>query len=78
MKVATERPLKAQLSTANVLVAMFADQIAEYEGMGAKRRKRTARGKDLTARIDGLREGHGKWTARVADLEARITSGADV
>ena len=72
-----ERPLEAQLATARILLAQFTEQLNEWKHMGVKRRARTVRGKDLTRRLPGLREGHAKWTARVADLEARIAAQPD-
>lgn len=66
------RSLRAQLSTARLLVAQFELQLTEWDNMGAKRRKRTVRGRDLASRLDGLRAGHAKWVARASDLEARI------
>ena len=65
------RDLKAQLTTARMLLAQFITQIEEFEGMNREQR-RTPRGRDLTARIDGLREGHATWTKNVADLEAQL------
>lgn len=64
------RPSDAQLATARMLLAQFAAQIAEYEGMNREQR-RTPRGRDLASRIQGLRAGHRKWTDRVAELEAQ-------
>lgn len=74
MNAPTERSLAAQLSTARYLIAMFEAQIEEHDAMGVKRRRRTVRGKDLSARIDGMREGHAKWVGIAADLEARIAA----
>lgn len=70
----TERSAKAQLTTARLLLAQFNEQIAEWQHMSPARRRRTVRGKDLTARLDGLKAGREKWTARVADLEARVAA----
>lgn len=67
----SERAPEAQLTTARMLLAQFITQIEEFEGMNREQR-RSPRGRDLSARIDGLREGREKWTARVADLEAQI------
>lgn len=72
-----ERPLIAQLTTARILLAQFEEQLNEWKHLGPKQRQRTVRGKDLTRRLHGLREGHATWTARVADLEARIAVQAD-
>lgn len=72
MSAPDERPLSAQLTTARLLLAQFELQIGEWERMGVKRRARTARGRDLGARIQGLREGHANWTARAADIVARM------
>lgn len=68
------RSLEAQLATARFLLAQFIAQIDEYEAMGSKRRIRTMRGRELSRRIYGLREGKAKWEARAADLEARIVA----
>lgn len=65
------RDLEAQLRTARMLLAQFIVQIEEFEGMN-RRARRTPRGRDLAARIDGLREGHAKWTGRVTELEAAL------
>lgn len=77
MTVPTERTLEAQLSTALLVWAQFVEQLTEWEQMGAKRRKRTARGRDLASRLDGLHAGRAKWEAKVADLQARIAAQAD-
>lgn len=74
MNGAEERPLVAQLTTARLLLAQFGEQLAEYQHMPPRKRRTTARGKDLTARLSGLRAGHATWTERVADLEARIAA----
>ncbi|WP_437582714.1 hypothetical protein ACSAGD_10635 [Paramicrobacterium sp. CJ85] len=65
------RDTKAQLATARMLLAQFNTQIQEFEGMNREAR-RTARGRDLTNRIDGLRQGHQTWTERVAELEKQV------
>lgn len=57
MDVATERPVKAQLTTARLLLA-----------------RRTPRGRDLSARLDGLKEGREKWAKKVDELEARLAT----
>lgn len=62
------RSATAQLATARHLLAQFEAQITEYEAMNREER-RTPRGRDLTARIAGLRQGHTTWTARAAQLE---------
>lgn len=67
----SERSPEAQLGTARMLLAQFIVQIEEVEGMNREQR-RTPRGRDLAARIDGLREGLKTWTDRVAELEALI------
>lgn len=67
----SERTPDAQLTTARMLLAQFITQIEEFEDMNREQR-RTDRGRDLSSRIDGLREGHAKWTATVAELEAQI------
>ena len=72
--IPTERSAQAQLATARLLVAQFEAQIGEWESMGEKRRRRSVRGRDLSARIDGLRTGLAKWTQRAADLEARVAA----
>lgn len=72
-----ERPLEAQLTTARVLLAQFTAQLDEWKHMPPSRRARTARGKGLKRRLQGLREGHAAWTARAAALEARIAEQAD-
>lgn len=73
MDVATERPVEAQLTTARLLLAQFIAQLDEYAAMNREAR-RTPRGRDLSARIDGLNEGHEKWAAKVAELEARLAT----
>lgn len=72
-----ERPLSAQLTTALLLIAQFDEQIREWEGMGAKRRARTVRGRDLARRIDGMREGKAKWLKRAEEIQARIAAAAE-
>ncbi|GAB2519583.1 hypothetical protein [Paramicrobacterium agarici] len=62
---------KQELSTARMLLAQFTAQIQEFESMNREAR-RTERGRDLTNRIDGLRQGHQTWTDRVAELEKQI------
>lgn len=76
MSIPTERPLKAQLVTARLILGQFEEQLREWRRMGVKRRQRTARGRDLASRIDALNAGHTTWTQRVADLEARIAAEA--
>lgn len=76
MNIPIERSVKAQLSTARMLLAQFDQQLAEWAHMSPSRRKRTVRGRDLRARLDGLKAGRAKWAARVADLEARDTAEA--
>lgn len=71
MNTPPARPARAQLTTARVLLAQFNDQIAEFESMNREAR-RSPRGRDLTARIDGLRTGQAKWAARVTELEQLI------
>lgn len=66
-----ERSPQAQLSTARYLLAQFIAQLDEYEAMNRAQR-RTPRGRDLTARLDGLRAGKAKWEARATKLQARI------
>lgn len=68
----TGRSPQAQLTTARILLAQFYEQINEYEAMNREQR-RTPRGRDLAARIDGLRDGQAKWRQRAAQLEAQIT-----
>lgn len=65
------RPADAQLGTARHLLAQFITQVEEFEGMNREQR-RTPRGRDLSSRIDGLREGREKWQARVDELEKQI------
>lgn len=47
-----------QLTRAHILLAMFNQQIAEYEETGAH-----------ADRIDGLRQGQKTWAQNVTDLE---------
>lgn len=63
MDVATERPVKAQ----------FIAQLDEYAAMNREAR-RTPRGRDLSARLDGLKEGREKWAKKVGELEARLAT----
>ncbi len=56
-----------QLSTARLIVAQFQAQIDEFEGMNRASR-RTPRGRDLAARMEGLRVGLRTWTQRVSDI----------
>jgi hypothetical protein len=73
MDVATERPVKAQLTTARLLLAQFIAQLDEYAAMNREAR-RTPRGRDLSARLSGLEEGRAKWSRTVAELEARLAT----
>ena len=73
MDVATERPVKAQLTTARLLLAQFIAQLDEYAAMNREAR-RTPRGRDLSARLDGLKEGREKWAKKVDELEARLAT----
>ncbi|WP_292698111.1 hypothetical protein [Microbacterium sp. 69-10] len=70
----TERTAAQQLATARLLLGQFEAQLREWKHMGAKKRLRSARGKDLARRMPGLKAGHAKWTARVEDLEARAAA----
>ena len=54
-----------------MLLAQFIVQIEEFEAMNREER-RSPRGRDLTRRIDGLREGRAEWEKRVAELEAEV------
>lgn len=72
-----ERPARNQLVTARMRVAQFEAQIAEFDGLNREGR-RTPRGRDLEARIDGLRQGHAKWVARVAELEQIVATESGV
>lgn len=72
MTLHSDRPLEAQLATARILLAQYAVQIDEYDGMNREQR-RTPRGKDLSSRIVGLRAGLKKWTTRATELEAQIS-----
>lgn len=73
----TERDPKKQLVTARMLLALFENQLAEYDGMNRDQRRRTPRGRDLTARLPGLREGRAKWERTVATLETQIAAEGD-
>ena len=73
MDVATERPVKAQLTTARLLLAQFIAQLDEYAAMNREAR-RTPRGRDLSARLDGLKEGREKWAKKDGELEARLAT----
>ena len=75
MDVALERPVRAQLTTARMLLAQFIAQLDEFAAMNREAR-RTPRGRDLAERLGGLKEGRTKWAARVADLEARLATEA--
>lgn len=70
-EIRSDRPLKAQLATARMLLAQFAVQVDEHDAMN-REQKRSPRGKDLTSRIGGLREGLATWMTRAAELEAAI------
>lgn len=73
----TARDPKKQLVTARMLLALFDNQLAEYDAMNRDQRRRTPRGQDLTARLPGLREGRATWARRVAALETQIASEGD-
>lgn len=70
------RPLEAQLATARIILAQYAAQIDEYDGMNREQR-RTPTGKDLSSRIVGLRAGLKKWMERAAELEAAIEAAKE-
>lgn len=72
MTTPVERTPKARLVTARLLLSQFDAQLAEWKHMAPARRKRTARGRDLASRLDGLKAGRAKWAARVAELEAQV------
>lgn len=64
-----------ELRTAEIMVAMFDDQIAQHDdhwskGRMARRRDRKSGRYDVTIdeRIEGLREGRAKWAARIERL----------
>ena len=76
MTLHSDRPLEAQLATARILLAQYAVQIDEYDGMNREKR-RTERGKDLSSRITGLRAGVRKWTTRAAELEGQIAAAKE-
>lgn len=70
-----------ELRTAEILVAMFDQQIAAYDdhhakGRMARRRDRRTGRYDVTIddRIDGLRAGRAKWAARVEVLREEAAS----
>lgn len=71
----SDRPLEAQLATARILLAQYAVQLDEYDGMNREQR-RTERGKELASRIVGLRAGLRKWMERAAELENAIAAEA--
>ena len=71
MDVATERPVKAQLTTARLLLAQF---IAHEYAVMNREARRPPRGLDLSARLDGLKEGREKWAKKVDELEARLAT----
>lgn len=67
------RPLIAQLATARLLIAQFEQQILEHDTMNRAKR-RTPRGRDLTNRIEKLREGLTIWRKRATDLETQLNT----
>ncbi|CAN7516627.1 hypothetical protein LJR042_003528 [Microbacterium maritypicum] len=69
------RPLAAQLATARIILAQYAAQIDEHDGMNREQR-RSDRGRDLSSRIVGLRAGLKKWMTRAAELEKAIAAEA--
>jgi hypothetical protein len=73
----TERDPKDQLFTARLILEQFNAQIEEFDGMNRQDRRGTARGRDLSTRIDGLRDGQAKWAARVTELEERMAREAE-
>lgn len=68
-----ERDPRRQLVTAVGLLALFQNQLGEWDRMNRDQR-RSARGRDIEARLPGLRAGHAKWSARVAELRAQIAA----
>lgn len=73
----TERDPKRQLVTARMLLALFENQLAEYDRMDREQRRSTPRGRDLTARLPGLKSGQATWARRVAALETQIAAEGD-
>lgn len=67
----TERDPRKQLVTARAVLALFENQIAEYDAMNREQRRQTPRGRDLSNRHAELIAGHKTWTARVAHLETQ-------
>ncbi len=72
MTVPIERTATAQLATARIILAQFDEQLREWDQMPLRKRKSTKRGRDLSARLDGLRQGQATWRARVDRLEAEV------
>jgi len=87
----TGRPIKEQLTTARtsddrlttaqIILGMFAQQLAahsEYiiltEAAKAKSIKSGKFDATILDRIDGLREGHAKWSGFVSELEVEVTT----
>lgn len=68
MNTPQTRTATAQLATARYLLAQFITQLDEYDNLNREGR-RTPRGRDLTSRLPGLRQGRATWTERVAYLE---------
>ena len=73
----SERDPKRQLVTARMILALFDNQLAEYDRMNRDQRRSTPRGRDLTARLHGLKEGRAAWARKVAALETQIAAEGD-
>lgn len=67
-----ERDPAKQLVTAKMLLALFEAQLTEYQDMSEHDREHTDRGRDLTERLPGLRQGHTQWVTRAQALEDHI------
>lgn len=67
-----DRDPRRALLTASTLVALFENQLTEYARMSEAERRSTPRGRDLTDRLPGLRQGHDKWVRRRAALIEQI------
>jgi len=73
-----------EIRTAELLVALFEEQIQAYESHWSKgrmqRRRERKEGRydvSIDGRIGGLREGRAKWAARIEQLRKEETDNAD-
>lgn len=74
MNTTPDRDPRKQLVTARMVLALFDNQLSEYDRMNREQRRSTPRGRELTARLHGLKQGRATWARKVAALETQIAA----